>query len=315
VHRPSLSVFVYLLLSVSAWVALPAASARAFEEFSGARATGMGGAGRAFAIGENGPVLNPSGMVLARAYTVDGEYAYASRLSGHFLHAAVVDDTSSYNIAAGFYYTYHVAEPTGGMSAHGHEGGLALAVPFGEYASLGATVKYFRLEGDDAMVGGLVGGDGGVTFDIGATVRPLQELSLGVVGTNLRDLHNSQGAQGLGYGAAYLPFAGLVLAAEGITSCTPDNHTGRKGTSVLGGVDWTIGDRFALRAGGGYDATTGNGYLSGGLSAISEVAAFDVGLRQDLWQHEILPGVNQRRATVVGVSLRLFVPAAQTQPQ
>jgi hypothetical protein len=310
-----------LLLAIVVTTAL-ASSAWAFEDFSGTRSLGMGGASRAWAIGDEGPLLNPSGMTVAKTYDIEATYGYASaanlpasaapnRLADSFLHASIVDSTSSYNLAGGLYYTYHTADRGGGVSAHGHEVGFALALPFGELVSLGGTIKYFRIEDDDVVAGG----SGGLTFDLGATVRPAPMLSLALVGSNLRDLGNSQATQGVGYGAALIPTPNLVVALDGLTRLTPDNQTGRKGTSVMAGADFTIADRIGVRAGGGYDAVTGNGYFTLGFSAISEVGAFDAGLREDLFRSEVSPGVERPRETVVGVSLRLFVPAEQPPPQ
>jgi hypothetical protein len=311
----------HLLLAIVVTAAL-ASPARAFEDFSGTRSLGMGGASRAWAIGDEGPLLNPSGMSLAKAYDIEAAYGYASaanapaslpassRLADSFLHASIVDSTSSYNLAGGLYYTYHTANRGGGLVASGHEGGGALSLPFGEFFSLGATIKYFKLEDDDVVAGH----GGGLTFDVGATVRPTSIVSLAVIGTNLRDLGNSQATQGIGYGVALIPAPSLVVALDGLTRLTADNQTGRKGTSLMVGADLTIAARFGVRAGGGYDAVTGNGYATLGFSAISELGAFDVGLRQDLLRSEVSPGVERPRETVVGLSLRLFVPADQTPP-
>jgi hypothetical protein len=284
------------------------ASAQAFEEFTPTEALGTGGASRAWAIGDEGPLLNPSGMSLSKAYTIDGTYGYASRLSDQFLHAGIVDSTSPFNLAGGLYYTYHSSNPTGGPAGHGHEGGLALSFPFGPYVSIGATLKYFKLEDADVFNGH----DGGLTFDVGATIRPTEIVSLGLVGTNLRDLANSQATQAVGYGVALIPLTNLLVVADGLTRFTADNQTGRKGTSLMGGAGYTFFSKLAVRAGGGYDATTGNGYLTFGLSGISEIGAFDGGVRQDLTRSMLASGAEVRE-TVVQISLRLFIPASQTQ--
>ena len=152
-----------------------------------------------------------------------------------------------------------------------------------------------------------------MTFDVGATVRPASVLSLAVVGTNLNDLHTGFAPLGVAYGAALLPTEGLMIVADGRTSFQSDIYTGRKGTSLMGGFEWTFAERLALRAGGGYDASTGNGYMTGGISALSEIGGIDVGFREDVTQREV-GGVATPRQTVVGVNLRLFVPASETQP-
>ena len=108
------------------------------------------------------------------------------------------------------------------------------------------------------------GRTGGVTFDVGATVSLIPKLSVGVVGTNLRNLHNSHATQGVGYGVAVIPIPDLVIAADGWTRLTPDNFTQRKGTNVMVGGDLTLGGKFGVRAGGGYDSATANGYVAVG---------------------------------------------------
>lgn len=289
-------------------LALVSTPALAYDDYWGTRVLGMGGASRAFAIGDAGPLLNPSGMSLIKTYTVEGGYEYAHRFSENFLHASVVDATSSYNLAGGLYYTYHFASPPGLPSGHGHEAGAALSLPFGEILALGATVKYDRFSGDDT---GPDDHTGGFTFDVGATLKPLRALSFAAVGMNLYDLHNGETPRGVGYGAAYIPIPNLLIALDGRTTFTPDNHTGRKGTSVMAGGDWTFAERIAVRLGGGYDAASGSGYLTAGVSGLAEIGAIDAGFRQDISQPELAAGMNARRQTVLGLSLRLFIPASQ----
>src|SRR5262249_14728053 len=158
---------------------------------------------------------------------------------------------------------------------------------------------YFNLSGADAP------GDhtGGVTFDAGATVTIIPKMSIGVAGYNLRDLDNSNAARGMGYGIALIPIPDLVIGVDGLTRLTPDNPKGRKGTGFMAGGELILAGKYGFRAGGGYDPATANGYLAAGLSAVSEVGAVDGSIRQDIVVHGTTP-----RATVVGVSLRLFIP-------
>jgi hypothetical protein len=127
-----------------------------------------------------------------------------------------------------------------------------------------------------------------------------------VVGTNLRDLDNSHATRGIGYGVAVTPIADLVVAADGYTRFTPDNHTGRKGTGFMVGGELTLATKFGLRAGGGYDPGTANGYGALGVSAVSDIGAIDGSVRQDL----VVRG-DTARATIAMISLRLFIPAQQ----
>ncbi len=115
-----------------------------------------------------------------------------------------------------------------------------------------------------------------------------------MVGSNIRSLDNSQAPQAIGYGVAVLPTPALVLAADGLTRFTADSQTGRKGTSAMVGASYTLFGKMGLRAGGGYDAATGNGYATLGLSAISDIGALDGGVRQDLFRSQDAPACPAR---------------------
>jgi hypothetical protein len=291
---------------------LGARPARAFEGYEGTRALAMGGATRAWALGDSALLLNPSGMSLAKAYNVEAAYAYGSRLSEQFLHASVVDSTSESTLAGGIYYTYHLDKPAG-LSGHAHEAGAALALPIGNAIAFGGTLKWFRFEGADngfvATPGGLVPSTStstGLTFDVGATLRPSQSLSFAFVGVNLVDRHHIQAPRMITYGAAYLPASQLVVAVDGVTALTDDTLTGTSGTGVRGGLEASLAQRVILRAGGGTDPVAGAGYLAAGISVLSEVGAIDAGARGDLFPYR----TGSERSFFVGVSLRLFVPGA-----
>jgi hypothetical protein len=302
VHRFLSLTGVLIAAGVCSWASL----AWGYEGFAGIRPLGMGGASRGWATGDAGPLLNPSGMSLARSFTLEGSYGYGRQLTDHFLHASAVDNTSAFGLAGGLYYTYHSAEPAVGVGGHGHEAGLALSFPVGPALAVGATVKYLRFTDADAPAGS----NDGLTFDLGMTVHPVPLLAVGLVGTNLIDKKNGNMPQAVGLGVAVLPFDAILLTIDGVHSFTADNYTGRKGTSVMGGGEWTVAQRFGVRLGGGYDGRTGNGYLTAGLSALSEIGAFDAGIRQDVSESEI-PGLSVKRETFLGVGLRLFIPANQ----
>jgi hypothetical protein len=278
--------------------------ALAFEDFEGTRAQGMGGATRAWALGNSAPLLNPSGMSLAKVYNAEASYGYTSRLSGQFLHAAVIDSTSASTFAGGLYYTYRTDKSAAGVPGHGHEVGAALSLPIGEHLAAGATLKWFRLAGPDQ---GPELVSGGLTFDGGITVRVMPQLSVAVVGVNINDLHTGQAPRMLTYGAAFLPIPDVVLAADGVTAFTRDDVTGARGTGFRGGAELTLFQRVTVRAGGGLDPLLGVGYLAAGLSALSQIGALDLGVRGDLWAVDKAYGA---RNLYLGLSLRLFVSTA-----
>jgi hypothetical protein len=288
---------------------LLAPPAGAFEDFDGTRALAMGGATRAWALGDSALLLNPSGMSLAKIYNVEGSYAYGRRLSEQFLHASVVDSTSESTIAGGLYYTYRFDE-RGGVSGHSHEVGAALSLPFGDRFAIGSTLKWFRFQGADdnpsAAPGAAATTSSGLTFDVGATLRATPDLSFAVVGVNLVDREHGQAPRMVTYGAAFVPVQDVVVAVDGVTTLTRDDVTGARGTGVRAGLEAVLAQRVALRAGGGTDPAAGVGYLAAGASIISEIGAVDVGARGDLFPYR----TGSERSFFLGASLRLFVPGA-----
>ena len=87
-----------------------------------------------------------------------------------------------------------------------------------------------------------------------------------------------------------MPNESIVLVLDGLHRFTADNYTQRKGTSIMGGAEWTFAQRFGARVGGGYDARSGNGYVTAGFSTMSDIGALDLGIRQDVVRREISPG-------------------------
>ncbi len=296
-RAPAFAIPSFLLAALMGLLATSPASAA--EGFVGTRSLGMGETLRGAATAGTGPLLNPSGMSLTQSYNIEADYFYARTGDNQNLHASIVDSTSGYRVAGGLYYTYHSDDP-GPTSGHGHEVGLALAVPFGEHVSVGATAKYFRLSGDQVSPGAM---SSGLTYDVGITLRPANVFSLGVVGYNLRDLNLGVAPRSIGYGAALSPTDFLLIAVDAVTNLTADAPLPRTGTRVSAGAELFLAKKVALRAGGGYDGITQNGFFTAGLAAVSEAGALDVGLRQDAFQHGDSP-----RDTVFGASVRVFVP-------
>jgi hypothetical protein len=298
---------VVLVLAAAFASARPA---RAFEEFQGTRALGMGGATRAWAIGDSSPLLNPSGMTLVKAYSVEASYAYTSRNAGQFFHGSIVDSTSAAGIAGAVYYTFRMDSPAGLPKGRGHEVGASLAMPLGPYVGLGATLKWFRLQGADRGPAPELS-PGGLTVDAGLTLRPSPRLSFAAVGSNLRDLNAGQAPQMVSFGAAFLPVPELVLALDAFHAFTRDDFLGTRGTGFAAGGEWVSPQRVAVRAGGGTDPLLGVGYLSGGLSILSDIGALDLGVRGDVFPME----TGSARNVFVGASLRLLVVGASASAQ
>jgi hypothetical protein len=259
----------------------------------GTRALGAGGAMRAAATGDTGPMLNPSGMSLVRAYTAEGSYQYGSPDSTHDGHVSVVDSTSGLNLGGALFYTFHAASP-GGVGQTGQMGGASLSFPLGDVLFLGATGKYLHYSATK-----------GFTVDAGLTVRPAQFLSLAAVGYNLTNPGGSAAPQAVGGGGCLSLLPGLLLLVDSVLERVNKDATNPQETRssvyyVMGGGEYQI-KTLAVRLGGGSDGLHKNGYLSGGFSFVSGIGALDMSLRQDV--------SGDRKGTFVGVSARLFVPA------
>jgi len=298
---------VPLLGSDFAWGAYPARL--------GTRALGMGGAGRAAASGDSALMLNPSGMSLVRAYTVEGAYQLASagNATNHFGHASIVDSTPSTRLSGGLYYTY-VGGSAGQVDGRTHEAGAALSLPLGQSFMLGGLLRYAdqRSTGANAATPVMPDSDTessdestrGLTFDMGATLRIHERLTLGIVGQNLLKEKSTTTPMNLGTGLALTPAGNLLLAFDTVVDLqSAELFHGEDTTSVsfMGGAEYVLESNLALRAGAGRDGFRKATYVSGGASLVSELGALDLGIHQDL--------SGQTRQTIVSVSARLFVPS------
>jgi hypothetical protein len=289
-----------VLLSAAATTLLSPAFA-ATPPVPGTRALGMGGALRGAATGDSALTLNPSGMSLMRAYVIEGAYAYDHLGGGasNLGRISIVDSTSGFNVAGGVYYNY-LADQTSNPHRSGHEGGVALSFPIGEHLFLGGTGKYFRLHNEGALPAGVPTRVSGFTFDAGLTLKPVNAVSIGVVGQNLVDLHTDRAPRTVGGGITVGATTDLLFAVDGVYDYSSSSH---KVWHVMGGGEYLVMKRFGLRAGGGRRGNTKAGYLSGGVSFIAQFGALDFGFQQDLG--------GTPKETFIGASARLFLPAPE----
>jgi hypothetical protein len=263
--------------------------------FPGARPLGTGGAMRAVATGDTGPMLNPSGISLMRSYAVEGGYQYGRTLDSHDARISAVDSTSAFNLGGALYYSYHHDSPAAGGSNSGHLAGGSLSFPFFERFYLGTNLKYvsFKDVADTSH--------SGFTFDGGLTVRLIPQISLGGVAYNLRDLHTAWSPRGYAGGVGVLPMPALLLVFDAVWTKVDGDPARDYASSYMGGGEFSFASSAAVRAGGGRDGLSRNDYISVGLTALAaEVGAVDIGFRQDL--------SGQNKTTIIGASARLFVP-------
>jgi hypothetical protein len=250
---------------------------------------------RGMATGDSGPQLNPSGISLMRTYQLEGAYQYGKTSGTHDARVSAVDSTSGLNLGGALNYTYH-RESDAGVSRAGHVFGGSLSFPFADKIFVGGTAKYVHFT-DEAGVA-----QSGFTYDVGLTIRPAPQISVGGAGHNLKDFGSKWLPRGVGGGIAILPMPTMLLVFDTVYEKVYGDQARSTTTHYMGGAEFSFSSAGAIRAGGGWNGLTKNGYISAGISALSaDVGALDVGVRQDV--------SGAQKSTIIGVSARLFVPS------
>jgi hypothetical protein len=264
------------------------------SRFPGARPLGMGGAMRAAATGDAGPQLNPSGISLLRAFFLEGAYQYGRAAGSHDVRVSAVDSTSGFNIGGAIYYTYHRDSPTDGVIQTSHLAGISLSLPMLDKIFLGTNLKYLYFADISDT------NHSKFDFDVGLTLRPVAQISIGAVGYNLLDSATSSAPKAAGGGVAVSPVVNLLFAFDTVLEKVYSDSSRDQALSYMGGGEFSFSAAAAIRAGGGYDGLAKNGYVTAGFSGISgDMGALDVSMRQDI--------SGDRKSTILGISARIFV--------
>ena len=309
--------------------------AYAVDPMVGLRSLAMGDSLRGAATGSEGTLLNPSGIAIERRFNSSGFYSLRAQSLGHFLHASISDSVTQQYLAIGLYYNYFHETPRfsyllpeGGARNRafvvdgydtvrtGTEAGAVIAVPFGERFALGGTLKYGyfslksqlhagdvpedfayqnpKIDGDKSVDLGTLGHV--VSFDLGFTLRLINELRLGVVGQNLW-AHGTELPSRLGIGLSYRLNERVLFAADamidftGNESCSVAMDNGlcqesqrRTTYRIGGGAEYIAASKVPLRAGYLYDSYLNAHHVSGGLGYLDTERGFglDFSLRQQV---------------------------------
>lgn len=301
-----------LVAALALAAGLAARPAGAVEDMITPRSVAMGDSLRGDASGALGPLLNPAGMSLRRAYTLEAMYGFKPHGLESDIHLSIVDSTTS-RLAAGVYYSFSHSSPNVHLDANPvqetrdvHETGLAMSLPIGDKFFLGATLKYlngvttvpnpafnattnatapptFTL---DSSTGSSTNG---FTFDFGMAIRA-NTFQMGIVGYNLIPLHTVEAPIGVAAGIAYKPKETLTLAVDARvdfdkfhTFVIPPG-TGARMTTVRtgGGLEYLAGGKVALRIGTVYDTGVHGYYVSAGLGYTDPRFSIDLSYRQEL---------------------------------
>jgi len=277
-------------------------------EIPNARTVAMGGALNALGVSTPSLSVNPANMPMARVYHIEALGAYSPEAKRQTYGLAVVDSVlNSSRLAGGLMGVWSEMDPQGMHRTWTDlRGGLGL--PLGERVSLGATVRWLRVEqavgagpfGSDPASDGTPSGPlvNTFTFDVGATASILDGLRVGVAGHNLTNpgtaLAPTTGAAGIGYMTQ-----SFSLEADGqLDFTTYGNTRGR----LMAGAELFVMDRYAIRAGWRYDGGTAVHAASLGFGYIDPRWGVEVGVRRDL--------IGSHGSTLGVLSLRYFYDAS-----
>jgi len=310
------------VVSIAALVALvslsPAATAapmsispeQAYDlgDIPSARAVAMGGALNAIGVSTTSLSLNPANMPLARVYHFESLAAYVPEASRQTYGLAVVDSMTS-QLAGGASATWSVLDPHG-IHRTWTDVRTAFGLPLGDYFSVGASVRWLRIEQTAAagpfqaspVSSGTATGPifNALTFDAGATVRIGDGLRLAGVGHNLTFAKTALAPATVAAGAGYFADT-FALEADGLLDFTTWGNTRGR---IMGGVELFVADHYAIRAGWRYDGGTKLNTPSGGLGYIDPRWSVELALRHDI--------VSEHGSTLAVVSLRYFYDPTAT---
>lgn len=272
-------------------------------EIPSPRALGMGGALNALGVSTASAYLNPANMAMARVYHLEALAAYSPQARRQTYALAIVDSLlSSTRLAGGLAGAWSELDPDGLHRIWTDvRGGLAL--PLGDHFSIGAAVRWLRIE--QAATAGPFGQSPAssgtssqpifnqVTADAGATVS-IEGFRIAAVGHNLT-FPNTALAPTTAIGAIGFFSPVFALEADGLLDF--NTWGGTRGRFMAGG-ELFVADRYAIRAGWRYDGGTRLNTASLGLGYIDPRWSVEVGARHDI--------VGDHAMTMGVLSLRYF---------
>ena len=253
------------------------------------RIAAMGGALRAFSSSTDALFINPANMATSRVYHVGALAQIWPEASRQSYGAAIVDSiVSASRLAGGLGGTWTRQDPSG-VDRTSYDLRFALAFPFSEHFFLGASGRYLSMKQDgfphglfnlrpSTAAGGL---DGkaiveNLTFDAGMTLKPIPELSLSIVGTNLTDPGNGFLPLTFGGGIAY-GTRDFTVEGDALADFTTYGDT--KARTMLGG-EYLASDHFPIRAGYRYDQGVASHALTGGFGYVDTAYELDFALQR-----------------------------------
>ncbi len=255
-------------------------------EIQSPREMGMGGAQNALGAGTSAIYMNPANLPTTRVYHFEGLAAFSPEARRQSYGGAVADSSTS-RLAGGFAGTYNILDPDG-VNRKWTDLRLSLAYPITDKIFLGATGRY--LHATESVAAGPFGADpvsdgtrdsavlNLFTFDAGATVIPVDGLSIALVGHNLTAPNNGFAPTTLTGGIGYQQHV-FAIEADALADFTTWNTPRAR---AMFGAEIFLADHFPIRAGYRYDDGQKAHALSAGLGYIDRKFSIELSGRHDI---------------------------------
>ncbi len=258
-----------------------------YAEHETPRMTALGGAPRATSNSITALYSNPANTAIAQVYHVGAMAQIYPESRRQSYGGAIVDSLiSSTGIAGGLGAVWTLQDPDG-IKREWMDVRFALGVPLGDMFFLGLMGKYVTIRQDglgplgaSRASGGLIGENiiQTITFDVGATLRPIPQFAISVTGHNLSNPETSllpiMGGVGVGFMTG-----DFTLNADAVIEGRTYSATN---TRLNGGGEFLIAHRVAVRAGYRFDHGLGSHALSAGAGYVDRSFSIDAAVRRGL---------------------------------
>ena len=262
---------------------LPPETGYHYGEVEDARWAACGGALRALSSGTTSVWANPAGMAKAQVYHIGANAQIWPEARRQSYGAAAMDSVTS-QVAAGIGFNWTEQDPDG-LKRQSQDLRLALAYPFSPQVSFGVTGKYLKLQqnglgplGRSYASGGLTDEPivNGFTFDAGLRASPSDNVSFGLLGSNLSNpghgLQPTSAGGGIGVGTN-----DFFVEVDALADFTTWQKTTAR---AMAGFELLAADHFPVRLGYRYDAGAESHAVSGGLGYIDPAFAVEFAARR-----------------------------------
>lgn len=259
----------------------------AYGEIETPRIMAVAGAIRSTSSSTSALFANPANMALAQVYhfgALAELYPEAGRQT--FGGAAVDSLLSSTGLSGGVSFAWTQQDP-GNLGRQWTDLRFGIALPIPDVLYVGVAARYLQLAQTGVGPLGYSKASGGVasgvimetiTVDVGATLRPIPELVISVVGHNLTSLDTSlvplMGAASVGFLTGE-----FSIASDVILEATTFDTTKLR---FQAGAEFLVANRVALRGGYRYDQGFDAHFLTAGAGYVDPKFSIDLGARRSL---------------------------------